>query len=598
MRVGVDFTVSRLGGAAALACTLWLAGCASSDAPPVAPAAPAAVESLGEVQLLAGEELHHNPQVSVAEPPDKVGEVGEVGEAVHVLRAGLSNIAIGGKHYCLRTYNGQVPGPTIEVWPKGRDDRLLRVALINTWKRTCPGKVERRAENSFCRCTGETCYDFNGTNLHTHGLHVRPDLSPDGKWLSDHVLMELRFDSASAHHGGKPLPASACGRTADGYGCGYLYNLDEGSRFVPDRDQHEPGTFWYHAHLHGATAMQLANGMAGALIIHGPVDTIPEIAAADVQVMVLQQIPLEKARPVPPNLVCDPTNPTHYSINSFGDVATAERTLINDRLAPVIPMAPGEVQRWRLIHAGITQELKLELRGPVSRGACSTGNWPEEGLTLHEIASDGITLTYRRDQKTVRMDPGYRSDVMVQVPRDAEPGADYCLVDAQGPALQETSELEAANLVGVVRVFGARRAMGLPTSDQLARVAKKPLDCDADLPVRETTFNQQPGCPPLNIDCKLFPDVKFELPLGGEETWELTSDAGRHPFHIHVNPFTVCEEGGKRLEHPYWRDTLLLDQGEDYEIRSRYLGFTGSFVLHCHRLDHEDQGMMGLVTIR
>jgi FtsP/CotA-like multicopper oxidase with cupredoxin domain len=53
-----------------------------------------------------------------------------------------------------------------------------------------------------------------------------------------------------------------------------------------------------------------------------------------------------------------------------------------------------------------------------------------------------------------------------------------------------------------------------------------------------------------------------------------------------------------RLDKPYWRDTLLLDPNTSYEIRSRYLGFTGSFVLHCHRLDHEDRGMMGLVTIR
>lgn len=603
MRAGAESTKCLL-SLLPFVCALWLAGCASSGTPPAAPSAPQAKAS-GAVQLLPGEELHQNPAVSLAEPGDEVSELGFApGETTHILRAGLSNVAIGGKHYCLRTYNGQLPGPMIEVGPKGREDRTLSAVLINTFKMACKGKVGPGAENSLCRCTGDNCYDFNGTNLHTHGFHVRPDLSPDGKFLSDHVLMELTFDGAKAEHGGKPLPDEACSLTPLGYACRYLFDLDEGSRFVPGRDQHEPGTFWYHAHLHGATAMQLANGMAGELIVRGPVDKIPEIGDATEQVMVLQQIPLEKATEVRPDFVCDPTDPRHYSINTFGDVATARRTLINARLAPVIGMAPGEIQRWRLIHAGITQELKLELRGPVGRGACTRGSWPEEGLPLHEIAADGITLTHRRDQKTVRMDPGYRSDVMVEVPREARVGTDYCLIDAQGPSLQEVGEVEPANLVGVVRVFGERRAMKLPTSEQLQEVAKKPLDCDTELPVRKTVFNQvkeadqQTNCPPLNIDCKLFPDAKFALSLGAEETWDLTSEQGRHPFHIHVNPFTVCEEGGVQLEHPYWRDTLLLDPGKSYEIRSHYQGFTGAFVLHCHRLDHEDRGMMGLVTIK
>ena len=33
-----------------------------------------------------------------------------------------------------------------------------------------------------------------------------------------------------------------------------------------------PGTHWYHAHKHGSTAINLANGMAGALIIEGDYD--------------------------------------------------------------------------------------------------------------------------------------------------------------------------------------------------------------------------------------------------------------------------------------------------------------------------------------
>jgi len=78
-----------------------------------------------------------------------------------------------------------------------------------------------------------------------------------------------------------------------------------------------------------------------------------------------------------------------------------------------------------------------------------------------------------------------------------------------------------------------------------------------------------------------------------------------HPFHIHVNPFEVVEEwielpGGQRqsVSTPrVWRDTLILEQGHRYRIRTRIERFVGTFVHHCHILDHEDQGMMQRVTI-
>lgn len=41
-----------------------------------------------------------------------------------------------------------------------------------------------------------------------------------------------------------------------------------------------------------------------------------------------------------------------------------------------------------------------------------------------------------------------------------------------------------------------------------------------------------------------------------------------------------------------WRDTLFIQQGETYTIRSRFKDFLGKTVIHCHFLDHEDQGMM------
>ena len=85
------------------------------------------------------------------------------------------------------------------------------------------------------------------------------------------------------------------------------------------------------------------------------------------------------------------------------------------------------------------------------------------------------------------------------------------------------------------------------------------------------------------------------------EEWVLkNSSTGPHPFHIHVNAFQMLDENGKP---GVWRDTTIIpprQNGKDGELRmrTRYERFTGTFVLHCHILTHEDLGMMQLVEVQ
>ncbi|REJ44547.1 MAG: hypothetical protein DWQ54_03260 [Microcystis flos-aquae TF09] len=85
--------------------------------------------------------------------------------------------------------------------------------------------------------------------------------------------------------------------------------------------------------------------------------------------------------------------------------------------------------------------------------------------------------------------------------------------------------------------------------------------------------------------------------------WDLETDpnsaaaAPTHPFHIHVNPFQVDRKDPYGKTERIWRDTLLITKGQPQTVRTRYTVFTGKFVLHCHILDHEDQGMMEAVQI-
>ncbi|CAN5419404.1 hypothetical protein BH10PSE6_BH10PSE6_05060 [soil metagenome] len=93
------------------------------------------------------------------------------------------------------------------------------------------------------------------------------------------------------------------------------------------------------------------------------------------------------------------------------------------------------------------------------------------------------------------------------------------------------------------------------------------------------------------------------LKLGKASQWTLSGEGGfTHPFHIHVNPFEVERQepgsDGQMRTAKVWKDTInVRTDGKPVTIRSRYLRFTGEFVLHCHILGHEDMGMMQRVRI-
>ena len=120
--------------------------------------------------------------------------------------------------------------------------------------------------------------------------------------------------------------------------------------------------------------------------------------------------------------------------------------------------------------------------------------------------------------------------------------------------------------------------------------------------------------------------IDRDLILGNTDEWILTSKLASHPFHIHVNPFQVVAvldpngkdvsgddavddfDTSKKLPDPQyrgikgkWKDTLWVKNamGKSYTVivRTKYQRYIGDFVLHCHILDHEDQGMMQNVRI-
>ena len=92
--------------------------------------------------------------------------------------------------------------------------------------------------------------------------------------------------------------------------------------------------------------------------------------------------------------------------------------------------------------------------------------------------------------------------------------------------------------------------------------------------------------------------IDTRVSLGSTEDWLIVNDdVMDHPFHLHVNPFQVISRAGRPESQRRWKDTVLVKAGEEVRIRVTFRDFPGRTVYHCHNLDHEDLGLMGVLQI-
>jgi blue copper oxidase len=90
--------------------------------------------------------------------------------------------------------------------------------------------------------------------------------------------------------------------------------------------------------------------------------------------------------------------------------------------------------------------------------------------------------------------------------------------------------------------------------------------------------------------------IDARVPLGRLELWELRNDHTMpHPIHIHGTQFQVVERDGAPPTSPHelgWKDTVLVRGRETVQVLVRFQPYAGTYLLHCHNLEHEDDGMM------
>jgi len=90
--------------------------------------------------------------------------------------------------------------------------------------------------------------------------------------------------------------------------------------------------------------------------------------------------------------------------------------------------------------------------------------------------------------------------------------------------------------------------------------------------------------------------IDFRSRLGTTEIWEIQNgeQTQTHPFHRHMVPFQILDIDGAPPPAALagWKDTVSVPPAGRVRIIMRFYGFTGTYVFHCHKLEHEDHAMM------
>ena len=493
------------------------------------------------------------PHQPFLEPPVVRSRAGRL-KATLVARSGT--VDVGGvevantQTYAAGPGSGSPPrgflGPTLHVQPGDTVELTLSNRLSTPAEVPRPSGAAMRAAGGARARHAQAGTSEEYTNLHFHGLHVTPRTRTRGH----------RFV----------------------YGDNVLLTLPNGRstyRFRIPRD-HDQGTFWYHAHLHGYADDQVYRGLAGLLMIGDSRRDLPErfrrvrmrsLALKDVQVV---ENPAASGRWAIPT-DHDSGNPTHRTVNG----------LVN----PDIPIRPRETQLWRIanVSAAVWYRIALvdERRGDA-----------REPFTV--VAQDGNPLARAQQRTSAVLGPGQRLDILVVGPES-------------GDRVLKTLSFNQGHLVFPKDVLATMDVSGSPARalappGRLSRLPKFPSRRG---PTRRFVFTSD--FPRFEINNRVF-DIQRAAAkprLGTTETWVLLNRSQEwHPFHIHQDDFRVVSVNGRRVRPNGDQDVVGLPpingQGKPGRvvIRMPFQDYGGKFVFHCHILDHEDGGMMALVDAR
>ena len=400
------------------------------------------------------------------------------------------------------------------------------------------------------------------TVVHLHG--GRTPAASDG-YPTDLVLPE-GWPQATMHHGhGMHDPRAVVTQlTRD-----YTFPLDQ-----------RPTLLWYHDHRMDFTAPAIWRGLAGLHIVRdGAEDSLGlPVGQRELSLMIADRaFAADGSLDYPaldPTLRARPGVREPYLAGVLGDVI-----LVNG--APW-PVHEADAARYRLRILNASNARHYELEAVTDDG---------RRLDLVQIGADQGLLATPVAQRFLPIAPAERYDVVI---------------DFSGVPVG--SRVRLLNRLGSGRT---RDVMAFVVARKAADDSRIPPILSTDLPtwrrtdavgVREFAFRtgHMHGGHGWMIGGLPFDPARSDVTagLGDVEVWRLVADV-HHPVHLHLVGFRVLSRSGRPpLPHDAGlKDTVSLRPGESVEIITRFDGYRGRYLFHCHNAEHEDMGMMANLEI-
>jgi len=391
-----------------------------------------------------------------------------------------------------------------------------------------------------------------------------------------------------------------------------------------------PGLYWYHPHLHGFTKTQVLGGASGALIVEGIERADTMLAGLPERVFVIrdQELVNPDAQPiqsgnVPPPIVMKDAEGDILNAGADGGKPAKDLSInfvpvsFPEYKPAIIGVKPGEKQLWRVLNASAITYLDLQLlfgNAPQFMGVVALDSTPidENGRTPNRVIWQSHLL----------LPPAGRVEfIMKGVPKGQSASLVTRLVDT-GPAGENDPTRPLATIAASAdapeartRLAAAPEPRSIPKSAWLGDVP----------PVRNRTlyFSEQPRNPAdPNSPTDFYITVDGQTPVlfnpnartpnitvkqGDVEDWIIENRTRElHAFHIHQIHFMLLQWNGVPIDEPYLRDTINVSYWDGvskaYPSVKLRMDFrdpnaVGTFVYHCHLLEHEDGGMMGLIRV-
>ena len=533
-----------------------------------------------------------SPGSAVTEPEDLRSRSGVLKVELTVHNTKQSD---GSTRYCYIDENG-AESPTLRVNPGD----LVILTLKNDLTAFGPDAVTAVHQHMHADTekNGSSCASDlmtrESTNLHFHGLTIPPVCHQDD------VL------HTSVQPGDAPFE--------------YRFRIPENE---------PPGLYWYHPHIHGFTKEQVLGGASGAIIVEGIERADKAVAGLPERVLIIRDqellnpnAPPSKSEPVIPKMFFDRDGDAANTGTGFGK--PAKDLSINFVPVPYpdyrpanIEMKPEEQQLWRVVNASGITYLNLEVlfgHTPQPLGLVAI-----DGVPLN---ANGLPADFVDSQTHLGVPPGARVEFIVKGPPADVTGLLVTKTVNTGPSGENDPNRALATITASKNA--PEPASVLPATPQPLSASQVPwLGSVAPVRVRKLYFSEKlldsndpnsatefyitvDGQAPAQFDPKSgVPNIIAKQ--GTVEDWIIENRSSElHAFHIHQLHFMLIDYRGSPVNEPFLRDTVnvpyydgkaLAYPSVRLRMDFRDPNTVGDFVYHCHLLEHEDGGMMGMIRV-